>query len=92
MPFDKNTLTPEQQKTYEQLVIHLKTDQAHVDQQAARIVAMIPGAGDLLYVPGAMAAAETEAGIWFTSAELDAHINSLEPVQGKIRYNPLTIQ
>ena len=62
MTFDKNKLPSAQLKVYEQLVADLKAAPTHTERQAARIVAMIPGPGDLLYVPGAMAAAEAEAG------------------------------
>lgn len=88
MAFDKTTLTPEQLKAYEQLVAGLKAVPDHTSQQAVRIVAMIPGAGDLLYVPGAMAAAEKEAGLWYTAEELDEHIKSIGRGVGKIRCNP----
>lgn len=89
MAFDKSTLTPEQLKAYEQLVSDLKAAPGPADQQAARIVAMIPGAGDLLYVAGAMAAAEKEAGLWYSTDELDAHVKSFGQKTGPIRHNPL---
>lgn len=63
MDFDKGTLTPEQRKRYDQFVTNLKAAPDHVGRQAARMAAMIPGAGDLMNVSGAMAAAEKEAGI-----------------------------
>lgn len=89
MPFDKTTLTPAQREAYDQLVSNLKAAESHTDQQTARIVAMIPGAGDLMYVPGAMAAAEKEAGLWFSTEELEAHAKSIGTGIGPIRYDPL---
>lgn len=91
MAFDKNTLAPSQLKAYEQLVSDLKTAPSHTGRQAARIVALIPGAGDLLYVPGAMAAAEVEAGIWSANDQSQASASSTPTVDCEIRYNPFNI-
>lgn len=61
MSFDKAQLSAEQRKVYDQLVTDLTQASTPADKQGARLVAMSPGPGDLLYVPGAMAAAEHEA-------------------------------
>lgn len=69
MDFDTSTLTPEQRKRYDRFVNNLKAAPDHVGRQAARMAAMIPGAGDLMYVSGAMAAAERDAGISFADSD-----------------------
>lgn len=91
MTFDKNKLPSAQLKVYEQLVADLKAAPTHTERQAARIVAMIPGPGDLLYVPGAMAAAEAEAGIWTSDDSPRASASSAPQVAGEILYNPFDI-
>jgi hypothetical protein len=73
MDFDKGALTPEQRKRYDQFVTNLQAAPDHVGRQASRMAAMIPGAGDLMNVPGAMAAAEKEAGISFADSDQSAY-------------------
>lgn len=60
--FDPAKLKPEQRTAYEQLVAALKAAKTAEARCAARWAATEEGPGDLLYVRGAMASAEIEAG------------------------------
>lgn len=60
-PFERPVMTPAQLATYTQLVADLSAATTPADQQAARVLALIPGDGDLTWVPGAFTAAEAEA-------------------------------
>ncbi len=91
MTFDKTTLSAEQLESYDKLVARLKSAKSSADQQAARVLAMIPGAGDLQNVAGALAAADHEAGVWLTAEQLVAHTKAVGTVAGDVRYDPLSL-
>ncbi len=94
MEFDKDSLKPEQRKVYDQLVADLKGASNHAERQGARIAAMIPGPGDLLYAPGAMAAAEHEANAdigKMICEDLRKTMSTLSVAPKGVRLDPLKI-
>jgi hypothetical protein len=61
--FEKESLTAAQRERFDELVGSLRSAADVSAQQAAHIVAMMPGDGDLTWIRGAINAATREAGL-----------------------------
>ncbi|CAB3732902.1 hypothetical protein LMG22037_05750 [Paraburkholderia phenoliruptrix] len=61
--FEKASLTAAQRERFDELVGSLRSAADLSAQQAARIVAMMPGDGDLTWIRGSIGAATREAGL-----------------------------